>query len=136
MQGPEHHIFCDKHDRIDSLLDDQHGRHNGERMIDRAALRNLTEAAITCRPFTSSGTTRASDGLMHNFSSEGFYIETTGEYRAGTILIVRMVGYPHIPTSMVDEGRPRSICVAEVKWHQQLAEGDPVRYGMGLKYID
>lgn len=104
-------------------------------MIDRTALRNLTEAAITCRPLTISGTTRASDGLMRNFSSEGFYIETTGEYGAGTILVVRMVGYPHIPESMVAEGRLRSICVAEVKWHRQLAEGEPVRYGMGLKYI-
>ena len=105
-------------------------------IIDRAALRNLTEVAITCRPFTSSDTTRTSDGVMHNFSSEGSYIETTENYSAGTILIVRMVGYPLIPSPMIDDGQPRSISLAEVKWHQQLVDENAVRYGMGLKYFD
>ena len=106
------------------------------KIIERSALRSLTEAVITCRLFTSSGTTRSSDGVIHNFSSQGSYIETTGKYRTGTILIVRMVGNPYISESMVDEFRPRSICLAEVRWQQQLVDENLVRYGMGLKYLD
>ena len=106
------------------------------KIIERGALRSLTEAAIKCRPFASSGTTRSSDGVMHNFSSQGAYIETAGNYRNGTILIVRMIYYPYISASMVDAFRPRSICLAEVRWQQQLVDENAVRYGMGLKYLD
>jgi len=107
-----------------------------KKIVERVALRSLTEAAITCRLFSSVGTTRSSDGVMHNFSSQGAYIETAGNYRTGTILIVQMVGNPHLSASMVDEFRPRSICLAEVRWHQQLVDENAVRYGMGLKYLD
>ena len=106
------------------------------KIIERAAQRSLTEAAITCRPFASSGTTRSTGGVMHNFSSQGAYIETAGNYRTGTILIVRMVGNPYISASMVDAFRPRSICLVEVRWLQQLVDENAVRYGMGLKYLD
>jgi hypothetical protein len=104
--------------------------------IEWAALRSPTEVSITCRPFTSSGTIRSSEGVMHNFSSEGSYIETTENYSARTILIVRMVGYPYISESMVDEVRPRAICLAEARRHQQLDDENAVRYGMRLKYLD
>jgi|AMWB02.1.fsa_nt_gi hypothetical protein len=104
--------------------------------IERSALRSTTEVSITCRPFTSSGTIRSSDGVMHNFSIEGSYIETTENYSVGTILIVRMVGYSLIPLPMTDDVQPRSISLAEVKWHQQLVDENTVRYGLGLKYLN
>ena len=73
---------------------------------------------------------------MYNFSNQGAYIETTGKYGTGTILIVRILGNPYISASMVDEVQPRSICLAEVRWQQQLVDENAIRYGMGLKYLD
>jgi len=102
----------------------------------RAASRNLTEATITCRPYASSGAFRESDGVIRNFSSEGSYIETTDKYNSGTILIVRMVRYPTIASSMAGEEQPRSICLAEVKWWTELSDVNAIRYGMGLKYLN
>ena len=49
---------------------------------------------------------------------------------------MRMVRYPPMPASMADEERPRSICLAEVKWRQELADENATRYGIGLRYLD
>ena len=73
---------------------------------------------------------------MRNFSSQGIYIETSHNYKSGTIVIMRMVRYPPMPSSMADEERPRSICLAEVKWRQELADKNTNRYGIGLRYLD
>ena len=92
------------------------------KMIARDAQRNSTETAITCHPYTSSGAAQSSDGVMRNFSSSGSYIETSLEYKSGTILIVRTLRYPPRPLSLVVEDQPRSICLAEVKWRQELVD--------------
>ncbi|MDX2455283.1 hypothetical protein [Desulfosarcina sp.] len=104
--------------------------------IERVSPRNPTEAAITCRPYASTDTIYASAGVMRNFSSQGSYIETSHKYQSGTILIMRMVRYPAIPPSITDEERPRSICLAEVKWRQDLAGENAIGYGIGLRYLD
>ncbi len=105
------------------------------KIIERAAPRNPTEAALTCRLYASTAAICASDGVMRNFSSEGSYIETSHKYKSGTILIVRMVRYPPMPPSLGAEERPRSICLAEVKWRQELADESAIRFGMGLRYL-
>ena len=102
----------------------------------RDAPRNPTEAAITCRPHTSCGAICASDGVMRNFSNGGSYIETGHKYKSGTILIVRTLRYPPMPASVAYEELPRSICLAEVKWRQELADENAIRYGIGLRYLD
>jgi hypothetical protein len=101
----------------------------------RVAPRNPTEAAITCRPFTSSGANHISDGVMRNFSQQGSYIETSRQFKSGTILIVRLLRYPPMPSSVTDEDHPRSICLAEVKWRQKLTDENAIRYGIGLRYL-
>ena len=102
----------------------------------RKTPRNPTEAEITCRPYTSCGAICASDGVMRNFSSGGSYIETSHKYKSGTILIVRTLRYPPMPSSMADEEQPRSISLAEVKWQEELADDNAIRYGIGLRYLD
>jgi hypothetical protein len=104
--------------------------------IGRAAPRIATEAAIACRPFTSCGATHTADAVMRNFSEEGSYIETSHKFKLGTILHLRMVRYPPMPSSTAGETRPRSICLAEVKWRQELADETATRYGVGLRYLD
>jgi hypothetical protein len=37
---------------------------------------------------------------------------------------------------MSDEEQPRSICLAEVKWQEEMADDKAIRFGMGLKYLD
>ncbi|WP_372683528.1 hypothetical protein [Desulfosarcina sp.] len=103
--------------------------------IERAAPRNATEAAITCRPFSSTCEICVSDGVMRNFSSQGSYIETSHKFESGTILIMRIVLYPSIPSFVADQERPRSICLAEVKWWHRLAGEKATRYGIGLRYL-
>ncbi len=105
-------------------------------IIARIAPRNSIEITVTCRPYASSDAIRASDGEMHNYSNRGAYIETPHRFNPGTILIVRMLGYPAMPPSMADDERPRSICLAEVRWQQELADENAIRYGIGLKYLD
>jgi len=104
--------------------------------IARVASRIATEAAITCRPFTSGGATHTADAVLRNFSEEGSYIETSREFKLGTILHMRMVVYPPMPSSTTGETLPRSICLAEVKWQQDLADDDAIRFGLGLRYLD
>jgi hypothetical protein len=103
---------------------------------DRAVPRNPTEAVIACQPYTSITCIRASEGVMRNFSTEGFYIETSQKFKSGTILIVRVLRYPPLPLFVADEEQPKSICLAEVKWLQELAEKIPIRFGLGLKYLE
>ena len=103
--------------------------------IERAAPRNAIEAAIICRPFASIHGTCSWDGVMRNFSRQGSYIETSHQFESGTILILRMVLYPAMPSSIADDERPRSICLAEVKWWHRLAGQYTTRYGIGLRYL-
>jgi hypothetical protein len=72
---------------------------------------------------------------MRNFSTDGSYIETSHKFKSGTILIVRIVRYPLFSFSVGDEEQPRSICLAEVKWLQEMAEENKIRFGLGLKYL-
>ena len=102
----------------------------------RAVPRNPTEAAITCQPYSSSANVRISEGVMHNFSIEGVYIETSHKFESGTILMVRVVSYPQLPFSVAEEEQPRSICLAEVKWFQKKAGKNAIRFGLGLRYLD
>ncbi len=104
--------------------------------IERTTPRNPIEAAITCQPYASIAADCASDGVMRNYSSQGSYIETSHNFKSGTILIVRMGQYPPMTSCQADDAWPRSIGLAEVKWRQELADETSMRYGMGLKYID
>jgi len=104
--------------------------------IERVAPRMATEAAITCQPFTSCGAAHTADAVMRNFSEEGSYIETSREFNLGTILHMRMVRYPPMTSFTAGETQPRSICLAEVKWQQDVADDNDVRFGMGLRYLD
>jgi hypothetical protein len=101
----------------------------------RRTSRKPTEAFITCRPFSSDGRQHASDGIMRNISSNGFYIESSKAYTSGTILLMRTVRYPAVNSMDADE-RPRSICLAEVKWMQTLTQEDAVCFGMGVRYLE
>jgi hypothetical protein len=103
--------------------------------IKQNFLNNPTETAITCQPYGSNGSLPISDGVMRSFSIDGLYIEASNKYNSGTILIVRVDRYPSLPTTMDEAERPRSICLAEVKWQRKLVDENGVRFGMGLRYI-
>lgn len=102
----------------------------------RDASRKPTEAIVRCQPYTSCGTARSANGVMRNFSSDDAYIETTTAFRSGMTLFLRMLRYPPARLDADDADRPRSICLAEVKWQQSLADTDAMRYGMGVRYLE
>jgi hypothetical protein len=103
--------------------------------ISRASLRNATEAAVVCSPFTSNRTTHTTCAVIRNFSKEGSYIETSCKFKSGTILHLRMVDFPSLPPSLKTEDLPRSIFLAEVKWWKELVDEGIMHYGLGLKYL-
>lgn len=107
----------------------------GRELLQRSVPRNLAEVEIVCSPYSSTGGMRTSGGVMRNFSTDGSYIETSQKFNSGTILIVRMVRYPSLPSSLTAEEGLRSICLAEVKWRQELEVATAIRYGMGLRYL-
>ncbi|MFH1980582.1 MAG: hypothetical protein ABIL58_01940 [Pseudomonadota bacterium] len=73
---------------------------------------------------------------MRNFSSLGSYIEAADKYHSGTILMVRTLSYPAMSSYMTGEAWPRSFCLAEVKWWQEVADEKATRFGMGLRYLE
>lgn len=106
-----------------------------EKKRTRTGPRNPTDAIITCRPYASSGATPSTDGIMRNFSCQGSYIEMPHQFMPGTILLLRILRFPTFPRP-ADEERPRSICLAEVKWQRELTYENTVCFGMGLKYLN
>jgi hypothetical protein len=98
--------------------------------------RSPTEAEVACRPFTNDAAADTVDAVMRNFSEKGCYIETFREFKLGTILHLRMFRYPSIQLSPGVEAQPPSVCLAEVKWRQELIDESSTQYGFGLKYLD
>ncbi|BBO73063.1 hypothetical protein DSCW_04800 [Desulfosarcina widdelii] len=121
-------------------LDRSHGDVGDDRTkgirIERDSLRISTELAVTCRPYTSKVFLRTRDGIMRNFSCNGSYIETSYEFKPGTILIVQIISYPPIPASIPNEKLPKFLCLAEVKWLRELPKQNERKYGIGLRYLD
>jgi hypothetical protein len=95
----------------------------------------MIETAVTCRPYASVNTAPPSDGVMRNFSGSGSYIEICRTFKPGTILVVRILRYPPLPSMTAEADQPRSICLAEVKWQLELSAGASNRYGIGLRYL-
>ena len=101
----------------------------------RTAVRNSTDAAATCSPFTSTCPGCTVDGSVGNFSSNGCYIETSQKFNLGTTLVIRLTQYPTMVSPQDSVECPRSIFVAEVKWLQKLEDESATCYGIGLKYL-
>ena len=102
----------------------------------RRNVRNATAVSIICEPYTSGRAQRSVDGVLCNFSDDGFYMETTHPFLSGHIVIVRTLACLPTPISSFEGLRPRSISLAEVRWQQELAAEANFRYGLGLRYLD
>jgi len=106
------------------------------KLRERLTPRQNAEVAITCRPYGSSGTLYSSDGVIHNFSKGGIYIEASHDYKIGTILVLRTVRHAPMSSSVAYVDRPPSICLAEVKWRYKLDGDNVIRFGFGLRYLN
>ena len=91
-------------------------------------------AAIACRPF-SGGLFQTSDGIMRNFSKGGAYIETSGKFKRGTILLIRTTVCLHSSSPSLSAKGPRSISLAVIQWVRDITGEAVSRYGMGLKFL-
>ena len=106
--------------------------HHDLRIEERFA----TEVEIVCQPYGSFSTMRSVPGVIRNFSRRGLYIEIDHAFKIGTILMVRMVGCQSSPPTTECREKPRSICLGEIKWRQNLGSKEAPYYGMGLRYLD
>jgi hypothetical protein len=102
----------------------------------RDSTRNPAEIGIVCQPYSSTRSIRQRAGILRNYSSGGIYLEIPHGYKPGTILVIRTT-HSAQPISFVSpvEG-VRTICLAEVKWQQDLSDQTTTRYGMGLGYLN
>ncbi len=101
----------------------------------RMSTRNPAEIGIVCQPYSSTRATRHCTGVLRNFSDGGVYVEAPQGYRPGTILLIRTTNTA-IPAAdhHPNEGL-RTICLAEVRWLQDLCDPETTRHGMGLGYL-
>lgn len=95
-----------------------------------------TQVEVSCRPYTSCGNLRWTQAVMHNFSSQGAYLETDLDCAPGTILIVRTVAWLAAPSAADNLAKPPSICLGEIKWRQDLLDEGGCCFGMGLRFFD
>jgi len=101
----------------------------------RESTRNPAEIRIICQPYSSASDIRQCTGLLRNYSDNGIYIETPHDYKPGTILIIRITHCTR-HSSLVSLGKGvRTICLAQVKWQQDLSDHSTTCYGMGLGYL-
>jgi hypothetical protein len=102
----------------------------------RWSTRNLANIGIVCQPYSSASNIRRCTGVLRNYSNGGIYIEAPHDYKSGTILVIR-TNHSAQPSSTAPSGEGvRTICLAEVKWRQDLSDQQTTRYGMGLKYLN
>ena len=94
-----------------------------------------TTAHVSCHRYASSDRAPVANGVIRNISNGGFYMETSHPYVAGTVLIVRMLSYPIVTPVQAERPSPRTICLAEVKWQQNLSDANVIRYGLGMRYL-
>lgn len=102
---------------------------------DRAEPRNPVSIAVNCRPYVSRANVRTADGVMQNYSIDGACIEAACPFRPGTILVVRMLCYPSEGIDDAAGDWPRSMGLAEVRWHQARETKYGMRHVMGLRYL-
>ena len=102
----------------------------------RNASRHPTEAAVACRPFHSNGTTTTADAVMRNFSKCGAYVESAHALKIGTVIQLRMVQYPSPLEDLDWDERPRSTCLAAIKWRRHLSDENDGPIGFGLQYLE
>ena len=102
----------------------------------RGTPRHSAEIGIVCQPYSSCGTIRHFSGTLRNYSCGGIYIETPHEFKTGTILLIRTT-HSAAPSSfhVCKEGL-RTICLAEVKWQQELSDPRGPCFGTGLRYMN
>lgn len=101
----------------------------------RIESRHSTNADVICQPFASD-LTRISYGVMHNFSREGAYIETSIGSKFGTILLLQIAHNPKKQIFSAAKEQPPFMCLAEVKWKQELVDEYTIHYAIGLKQLD
>jgi hypothetical protein len=102
----------------------------------RAFSRIYVKTEVTCRSFAGRIDVRTSDGILRNFSADGAYIESSDPYVPGSIIVLNMIHFPSLPLYLTEEISPRSSCLAEVRWKQELTDFEVFRYGVGLRYLD
>ena len=104
-------------------------------MEKRGSTRNSAEIEIVCQPYSSTSAGRHCSAVLRNFSDGGVYIEAPYEYSPGTILLIRTANAANPSNGLYPKEGLRTICLAEVRWRQNLRDTQTIRHGMGLGYL-
>ena len=75
------------------------------------------------------------DGKLFNFSSKGFYFETSEAIKTGATIFMQLTKYFPENLSSNDKKLLRNVCIGEVKHCKEIPKDDSTRYGVGIKFI-
>ena len=74
------------------------------------------------------------DAKLLNFSKSGVYFETGHDLKPGRTILLKMPMVASSRFSSLDDERPRSVSLGEVKWRTDLSGKDRSYYGIGVRY--
>ena len=75
------------------------------------------------------------DGKLFNFSSNGFYFETSEAIKTGATIFMQLTKYFPENLSSNDKELFRNLCIGEVKHCKEIPKDDSTYYGVGIKFI-
>lgn len=101
----------------------------------RESSRNQTKTPVCHYLLTPPQDAELIDGILRNFSSEGVYMESSRLYPKGSVIVLRIIYYPHQHFSTGAKAAIRSISLAEVKWVHPLKRRFENCYGIGLRFL-
>ncbi|MBT8366150.1 MAG: PilZ domain-containing protein [Deltaproteobacteria bacterium] len=74
------------------------------------------------------------DAKLLNFSESGVYFETGHDLKPGATIFLKMTMVSTNKFNSLDQERPRSVSLGEVKWRIDLSASDKTNYGVGVRY--
>jgi len=74
-------------------------------------------------------------GFLVNCSETGLLFTTDSPLKTGATVFIRLSKAEDLPPGSAVVSRPRSVCVAEVRWCHEEKKGHGTRYMIGAKYL-
>lgn len=104
-------------------------------MEKRSIRRHTINASTACGHFTASINGKIYDGKMLNYSSNGMCIESSAEFKKGSIVMIKVNALSsNADYQKLTEGF-RTVSLAEIKWYKRSHNSGKALFGMSaLKY--
>ena len=99
----------------------------------RSCGRHHWEVPITVAYFNSN---QYRSAKMLNYSEGGVYFESDFAFQPRASIYIRIGKKATDPSEYRIHNGFRSVALGEVRWCKEVTEGDPGKYGIGVKYYE